>query len=69
MAITPPCKGCSDRHSTCHAGCERYAEYRVKKDKETARRRAESDANEMVIRACIRSRRVKKKLGGRDCER
>ena len=69
MAITPPCKGCSERYLGCHAGCERYAEYRVKKDKETARRRAESDANEMVIRACIRSRRVKKKLGGRDCER
>lgn len=64
-----PCYGCQDRALGCHGKCEQYAEYRVKKDKETARRRAESDANEMVIRACIRSRRVKRKLGGRDCER
>ena len=31
-----PCKDCKERHSGCHAGCKKYAEYRkqIKKNKD-----------------------------------
>ena len=67
MAITPPCKGCSERYLGCHAGCESYKEYRAKKDQEIARRQAESDANEVAIRARYRTCKfLRNRKGGKN---
>ena len=26
--LTPPCKGCPERHTACHDSCGKYAEYK-----------------------------------------
>lgn len=31
-----PCKGCEERHDLCHSECEKYLEFRRKKDEENA---------------------------------
>lgn len=34
MKINSPCKDCPDRYFGCHDHCDRFAEYREKKDKQ-----------------------------------
>ncbi len=40
--MNTPCHDCQDRHETCHATCERYAEYDQRR-KEIRQARAESN--------------------------
>lgn len=40
-----PCKGCTDREVGCHAGCERYREFRAEID---ARPRPRHDAADFL---------------------
>lgn len=50
-----PCLGCQDRVLGCHSKCERYLEYRRKKD-EIAERR---EADKIGVTAAIESIRRK----------
>lgn len=41
--MKPPCKNCADRTVGCHAGCERYREFRAEIDSRPRPRRDASD--------------------------
>lgn len=45
MMPASPCKGCEERHLHCHAGCERYTEYRSQLEKSKAERHAKVEEN------------------------
>lgn len=43
--MMPPCKrGCPDRSPTCHTTCEKYKEYRKRRDEALAKQHKDSDA-------------------------
>ena len=42
--IFSPCKGCENRVSGCHSGCDAYAEFRETRDKIAECKKKESDA-------------------------
>lgn len=49
--MKPPCKDCQGRHETCHADCQRYAEYWAACEKTRAQRAEISRALEVDHRA------------------
>lgn len=41
--IDSPCKGCTDRHKGCHAGCPDYLDYKEAKEREKEAKRSDVD--------------------------
>ena len=39
--MTSPCKDCPNRHPTCHGGCDKYNEWRIRLHE--AKRRSEAE--------------------------
>lgn len=42
--VTAPCKDCPDRQLGCHGTCEKYQEYRRKRDEEAVAERQRVDS-------------------------
>ena len=41
--MNAPCKNCPDREIGCHSKCNKYSEFRKKRDEELDRKRKEDD--------------------------
>ena len=41
--MSAPCKNCPDREIGCHSKCNKYLEFRKKRDEELDRKRREDD--------------------------
>lgn len=55
-----PCKGCTDRTPGCHSGCERYADFKRKKEEINEQiRQAKAPNYEHVSWSPTRRKRVK----------
>lgn len=58
-----PCKDCSDRHSLCHASCERYLGFRKELD-ETSRKRRERIEIDYALKRLRYHMAIRRKGGG-----
>ncbi len=57
--MTPPCiKGCPGRSATCHATCEKYAEYQRKMQRARELRRQEGEAVGAYCEGALRKGRL-----------
>lgn len=63
------CKGCAERHESCHSGCERYKAFRKELDKKNERKRLENEARYSLIEQAQKRkeerRRKDKRCNGR----
>ena len=39
MHENAPCKGCEQRHTACHSHCEKYAQWKMERQKMEARKK------------------------------
>lgn len=54
--LNPPCKNCPDRRVGCHSVCERYLEFKTKRDRIIAKRRAEMNLEDDYRRVRMKNR-------------
>ena len=54
--VNSPCNNCVDRVLGCHAGCERYDEFRGRMDAQNAARRSYRDEIRMDIEHARRNK-------------
>lgn len=64
--LQAPCKGCPDRHSLCHANCERYLDFRKELDEISHARRERIDIDYALKRLKYHRYMTRKGGGIRD---
>lgn len=52
--MTAPCKDCKRREIGCHGKCEEYAAFRARNERESARRREDTEGIDTVCRRVAR---------------
>ena len=55
--MKPPCRGCPERESLCHASCPKYLKFRAEKDRECAERVIDWNVRDAHIAAIRRQSR------------
>lgn len=59
------CKDCPDRHLHCHSECDRYKDYRTRKDEENKRIKREKNIYNYEKETYVRLKKLNsKKKGG-----
>lgn len=56
--ITPPCGGCAERRTGCHARCAAYAEYKGKVDRAREAQQQSDSIDLTEIRRVYRARKA-----------
>lgn len=56
---SPPCRTCDKRSAVCHAICEDYKNWKIKKDIELKIRKQDLEDQDTVIQGMIRKHKYK----------